>query len=81
MSDKKIVSLRFDDEFMDRLQEIQNTIFEATGDKLGYSKIIILYIDLVEGNLDSNTILLHYSMIKDNLLADGRKKRWEKLQV
>jgi len=81
MSDKKIISLRFDDEFMDRLHSIQTTIFEATGDKLGYSKIIVLYVDLVEGNLDATTILLHYDMIKDGLLADGRKKRWEKLQV
>ena len=74
------LSIRLDDNTINKLKDIQQYIAEETGDQIGYGKVFMLYLDIVSGNIGMDTILLHYNMVKDTLLADKRKTRWDKAE-
>ena len=64
---------------MDELGRLKELLEAYYDEKISMGKMVDLVVDVVNGNLDINTILLHYSMIKDTILADGRTTRHKKV--
>lgn len=70
-------SLIFSEDALFSLERLQSLIEEQYGDKVGLGKVVELCLDVLDGNIDITTILLHYSIVKDSLLA--RKQREKKV--